>query len=235
MASIPGGNTLGVAPDVTVVDTKAFNCGGSSSSANVVAALNWILDDATANPTKSAVVNLSFAFPTEASCHWVCLPGPMNRAVNTLVSNGIMVVAAAGNFQDNTANWDPASSPDAITVAGSARDSDTRVYFSNWGDNTDIYAPAQNMESAFASVHPWALYRSQASPCFDGSTWTDTGNCVSGTSFAAPLVAGVVARYLHAHHGASRSAVMSFLTSEGSTGNGVTIDGLPLLNLSDCP
>ncbi len=229
VASVAGGNTLGVARGITIVDARAFSCGGIGTSADIVAVLEWIPEDENLDlETESAVVNLSFATPSEAHCRWSCIAGPINRAVGDLVNQGIMVVAAAGNHSDSTFNWDPASSASAITVAGTDEAADIRSSFSNWGYNTDIYAPAQNVESAGTWLAGY--YRSLFFNCFNGSVWPSTGDCVSGTSFSAPLVAGVVARYLENNHGAARAAVMSFLTSESH----VSVDGKPLLNMSDC-
>lgn len=89
-------------------------------------------------------------------------------------------------------------------------------YGSNFGNMVDIYAPAHHVESAYTQTT--ASYRPDTrppnglpGPYYDNDA--DYYTRKSGTSFAAPLVAGVVARILQANPTLSPSQVWTQLQS----------------------
>ncbi|KAJ9049034.1 hypothetical protein DSO57_1028734 [Entomophthora muscae] len=102
----------------------------------------------------------------------------LNLAINTAISRGIPVVVAAGNKNQDACTNSPASAPNAITV--DATDiNDYRAKFSNYGKCVDVFAPGVNILS----------------------TWNNgKTNTISGTSMAAPHVAGFIAGFLSKSH-----------------------------------
>lgn len=100
----------------------------------------------------------------------------LDTAVSNLINAGTTVVVAAGNSKKDACRTSPARVPAAITVAASDQ-TDTFASFSNWGPCVDIIAPGVAITSAW----------------INSSTRT-----ISGTSMAAPHVAGAVARNLSA-------------------------------------
>lgn len=62
--------------------------------------------------------------------------------------NGIHVIVAAGNSNEDAEQTSPAHVKDAITV-GASTISDSRAFFSNYGSVVDIFAPGLNITSAW--------------------------------------------------------------------------------------
>jgi len=119
-----------------------------------------------------------------------------NAAVQRMTDRGITVAVAAGNDSLPACLSSPASAASALTVAASTR-TDQRASFSNFGECTDIFAPGQDITSTW----------------LDGIT-----NTISGTSMAAPHVAGVAALVLEQSPGASPAAVTSAVLGDAAPG-----------------
>ncbi|XP_062512848.1 uncharacterized protein LOC134188698 [Corticium candelabrum] len=134
----------------------------------------------------------------------------VNDAVDAAVDAGYVFSIAAGNSGIDACSFSPASATKAITV-GSTDLSDARSYFSNTGNCMEIFAPGSNIKSAWIG----------------GPTATNT---ISGTSMAAPHVAGVVAEYLSRNPEATPAQVLSAL-EESATPNIVSNPGTNSPNL----
>jgi len=136
----------------------------------------------TGNAQRPAVANMSLGGGVSAT---------LNQAVTTSINSGITYTVAAGNENQNACNVSPASVGPALTVAASDINDSRAVGFSNWGSCVDLFAPGVNITS----------------------TWLNNGtNTISGTSMAAPHVAGVVAMYLAWYPGASAAQVSGAIT-----------------------
>lgn len=136
----------------------------------------------TANHVKPAVANMSLGGS---------LSFALRSAVERSINAGIVYVAAAGNESMDACNSSPANVPAAITV-GATTNADVRASFSNYGPCVDIFGPGDNIKSA-------------------SYTGPNAVELMSGTSMAAPHVAGVVALYLKSRPTATVAEVTQWL------------------------
>jgi subtilisin family serine protease len=145
-------------------------------------------------PGEPAVVNMSLGGPASST---------LDEAVNNLISKGLSVVVAAGNDNLNACDYSPARTPDAITV-GATNTDDSRASYSNFGSCLDIFAPGTSIPSTWLGVNYYAF--------------------LSGTSMAAPHVAGTIVRFLGQYPGLTPMQVTKSIKTS-STKNLVTSPG----------
>ena len=176
-------------------------CGGYTS--DISDAMVWAAGGAVpgvpANANPVRVMNLSlggsgFCSPAEQS------------AVNTALSLGAVVVVSAGNENDNSINYSPASCSGVIAVAATTK-LGRRAWYSNYGSVVDIAAPGGAAGQAddngiLSSIN-------------DGTTAPDSNGYIyarySGTSMAAPHVAGVASLMLSVNPALTPAQVLSML------------------------
>lgn len=227
VAGIAAGTTYGVAKGATIHVLRATGCvaDAATDAQRFIDALDWVR----VNHVKPAVVNVSHSFDFSDDAQ----RSRMAEAVTGVINAGVVVVAAAGNVpgplgqrwkmnSTSCRNEFPQYQPnclcdtfyDACTpVNGLVDDSypaaiagvisvgatsfykagtlyDHRVKDTHW--SIDVYAPGWNLTTAGIG----------------GPTATQTfGN----TSAAAPIVTGVVARYLQSHPAATPAQVRGWV------------------------
>jgi hypothetical protein len=163
------------APGVRVRAKRVIGGDGVGDELGVLRALAWL-----SSWGRADVVNLSLG------CHtFDDRPSPVvARAVSALARRSA-VVACAGNHGSDRPFW-PAALTEVIAVA--ALDGDGRAWFSNYGSWVDACAPGVGVTSCFVRFDgPRPRVRGIDPDDFTGyATW-------SGTSFAAPAVAGAIA------------------------------------------
>ena len=173
----------GVAPGAKIQPIRALSWRGGLLS-DVIASITWAsggnVEGAPANANPADVITMSFAANTRCSA-------AMQSAIDDANARGAILVAAAGNANDDVANYTPANCADVIAVAATGRDG-KRAPYSNYGPGIDIAAPGGAL-TAGGGVHSTI------------NTGTNTASAPGyasreGTSIAAAHVAGAIA---HTH------------------------------------
>jgi subtilisin family serine protease len=194
VAGILGGNTFGVAKGVTIKSVKVCSVGWGCPTPAIIAGINWVTSDHLTYPEIPAVANMSIWGPKALGFNPPFSdPAGVDAAVYDSILYGVPYVVIAGNANDNASNYYPADVAAALTV-GNVSWTGGRATDSNWGSSVDLFAPGVFVLSALSG------YVNSPSTCH----WFGGNNesCVcSGTSMAAPHVAGAVAMYLQGRTG----------------------------------
>lgn len=191
-----GGKYIGVAPLVNIVNVKVSNNNGSAMIKDVVAGLQWVLENK--DKYNIRVVNLSLnsavAEPHNTS--------PLDAACEILWFNKIVVVASAGNAGKKQL-YPPANDPFVIVVGAtddrgtSSLSDDVVASFSAYGKaddgfaKPDLVAPGKNITAHLADSNVGLALAHPANQVDGGKYFR-----MSGTSMAAAVVSGAVALLL---------------------------------------
>lgn len=172
----------GVAFNARIVPVRVLGkCGGVSSDIadGIVWASGGSVPGVPANPNPARVINLSLGSNDAGACG-----STYQNAVNSARSRNVVVVAAAGNGNNN-ANYQPGNCSGVITVAATTLQGG-RASYSSYGPLVELAAPGGEWGASIFS-----LKNSGAS-----TPVSDSYAEMPGTSAATPQVSGVAALLL---------------------------------------
>lgn len=138
------------------------------------------------------IINMSILFNTAG----VNVPN-LSTAINHAYNNGVTIIAGSGNSGSSSLGY-PSSSTEVISV-GSVTQNNIRSTFSSYGNNLDIMAHGEGITLPALQL-----------------------NNTSGTSFAAPQVAGVAALMLSIDSSLSPSQIRRALVNTATKLSGYT-------------
>lgn len=186
----------GVAPKAQIEPLRVLGHGGGTED-DIVAAINWgaglAVDGLPTNSKRADVLNLSLA--GYGACGTA-----LQNSIDAATAAGTVIVVAAGNDGGHLADYFPANCSNVISVTATNASGGTPSW-SNLG-TTDSPATV-----AAPGVSIYSTYNT-------GSTTAGSAayGYMSGTSMAAPHVAGVAALVKAMNHDLTPSEVTSLLT-----------------------
>ncbi len=160
-----GYGVAGVAYESKIMPLKVLSASGGGTITDIAESIKFAADNG------ADVINMSLGGGGESSL--------MKEAINYAYSKGVVVIAAAGNENQNSASY-PARYNHVLGVAAFDAKGE-KAEFSNFGAGVDIAAPGGG--------HGSKIWQETIDP--DGGPAQITG--LQGTSMAAPHVAGVAA------------------------------------------
>ncbi|MBA3274988.1 MAG: S8 family serine peptidase, partial [Chloroflexia bacterium] len=169
------GIVLQVAPEARILPVKVLNSDGVGDAFMVTAGIHYAVGQG------ADVINLSLGSTYDSLA--------IRNGVEFAASQGVVVVAAAGNGDRQEPADYPAATDLAMSVAATTAGADKATY-SNFHETVDISAPGNDV----ASAYPGGLYTT-----------------ASGTSMATPIVAGSVALMLDRQPDANPDTIMAML------------------------
>jgi subtilisin family serine protease len=218
VSALIAGNGIGMAamaPDTQIVSVKVLNCANSGSWADIIAG---ILYAATLEDVHVINMSIQGGFPKNIPGIGA-LVGYFASAVNYAQEQGKLLVSAGGNYsvnmdKDRNFHWVPAQAGAGIATWAGDIDGDLASYSNfgrtgTWvgaggGDFDDLDSPALPLPGCFI---PPSVQDGVMSACSTYSIWYNCpGNSFyligwGGTSFSAPLAAGIAAAVDGKHGG----------------------------------
>jgi type VII secretion-associated serine protease mycosin len=161
-----GYGIAGISWSDRILPVKIMTREGTGSTSDLIAGIRWAADHG------ATVINMSVGgFPYSQG---------VQDAITYAWNKGIVLVGAAGN-NNRDEKFYPASMANVVSVSAT-QVNDEFSHWSSYGDAVDVSAPGSSVQTTNCTVCTYAEH----------NTW-GSHTYISGTSFATPNVAGVVA------------------------------------------
>jgi subtilisin len=214
---------VGVAPGARMYGVKVLDDDANGTTRELLCGIDWVTSTRTDSDPRNDidVANLSLGGVGTDDGHCGASDGDiLHQAVCKSVAQGVTYVVAAGNDHEDASHLVPAAYDEVITVSAladsdgkpggkgpspscRADEDDTLANFSNYGAAVDLIAPGVCIYSTMP---------------VDSTALGDSGGygTLTGTSFAAPHVAGAAALWISRHRGATPAQVRNALVAAGN-------------------
>lgn len=162
-----GYGTVGIAPESSLYAVKVLDKNGSGYLSDVIAGIDWSITN------KMDIINMSLGSTTDSST--------LKNIVDKAYSQGIIVVAAAGNTGNVDGTGDNVNYParyETVIAVAATNAKDQRAAFSSTGNTVEVSAPGVKIISTYLN-NQYAY--------------------MDGTSMASPYAAGNLALLKQAH------------------------------------
>lgn len=213
---------VGVAPGARIFGVKVLDDDANGTTRELLCGIEWVTSTRYDNDSKNDidVANLSLGgVGTDDGNCGKSDNDVLHQAICKSVEAGVTYVVAAGNDHEDASRLIPGAYSEVITVSavadadgrpggegGSpacrADEDDTLADFSNYGAVVDVAAPGVCIFSTMP----------KDAAIGDGSGY----GTLTGTSFAAPHVAGAAALWISGHPSASPAEVRSAIIAAGN-------------------
>ncbi len=177
-----GVNITGVNPNAELYSVKVLDSKLEAPISRIIEGIYWGIENG------MNVINMSFGTSVNSSA--------LRTAVKDAYNAGIVMVASSGNVSISGVQY-PAAYPEVISVGAQTSDGDI-ADFTSVGDNLDVIAPGENVEST-------GIF--------------DTINGSSGTSIAAAQVSGIASKILEKDKSKSPDFVKSLIMASAKRVN----------------
>ena len=195
--SASGGARQGIAPGANIISVKVTTDTGFATYSSVIAGVQWVLKNRRTYNIR--VMNLSLGAPVKASYK----DDPLDSALEVAWFSGIVVTVAAGNGGPGASTITaPGNDPYVITVGafddnGTKQHADDRVPdFSSRGPTAIDNLPKPDLSAPGRRIVSLRVQGSYLDQLYPDRVVDNQYFRLTGTSMAAPVVAGVVALLL---------------------------------------
>ena len=211
---------LGVAPNTKIAALNIFDINGSAFQSDLLASIDWAI----ANKSTYNIVAINISLSDNSFNSGTCANNWASAAVSRASDSGINVIVSAGNSGYTNGLSSPACAPNAISVGA--------VYDSNVGARGYLHL-CRDLITKADQVACFSNSASNLTLLAPGAIITAANVDMSGTSQAAPHVAGAIAVLRSTYPNESPAQIQARMTNTGlpitDPKNNITTPRLDLL------